>query len=284
MAEELYGLVGYPIKHSYSPLMHNAVFKTLGIQGEYRLFEIFLPELDNFIKSLDKNNIKGLNVTLPYKEKVLNFLDLSRSDENAVRIGAVNTIVKSENKLIGYNTDILGFSRHIKEYISLKDKRVAVLGAGGAARAVCYVLLQEGVKSISIFDIRREKSDSLVSLMENLFPSSSINRADSIDDLAVSEKDILINATPVGLKKEDPLIIDSMYLHSDLFVYDLIYNPNRTKLLEEAERIGCKVSNGLGMLIYQAAFSFLYFTGIDESVETIIKIMNEAITKELGNV
>jgi len=247
-----FGLIGYPVKHSLSPLMQNAAFNRLKIKAKYKLFPLQERQLKSFLNSLKKKNISGLNVTIPHKEKVLDYINGFIS-EGVRAIGAANTIVVDKNgKLKAYNTDYLGFSRHIKE-LKLMPKKVAIIGAGGAAKAVVFALIKNKAEEICIFDIDKFRSLALVSRFNKLFPECSINAVASIEELVIQQKDMLVNASPVGLKESDPLLINPAHLHKGLFVYDLIYNPVQTKLLKAAEEAGCSYSNGLGMLLYQGA-------------------------------
>jgi shikimate dehydrogenase len=274
---KIYGLIGYHLGHSLSPVMHNAAFKELNIPGKYELFEIPSKELDIFFQNLDKENIHGLNVTVPYKERVLRFIELDQESAYLKQIRAVNTIVKHNNIWKGFNTDIPGFGRHLNEVFDSKNKSVALLGAGGAARAVVYALIRKGAKEIAIYDIDKEKCASIAEMVKKLFSGFDISVVQSIEALDIKNKDLLINATPVGLKQEDPCLVGEDMLHKDIFVYDLIYNPAETKLLALAKERGAKCSNGLGMLIYQAALSFVHFTGTDASLDSIINIMRKAL-------
>jgi len=274
----IYGLIGYPIKHSLSPQMHNTAFKSLKINAEYRLFEVKPQELEDFLNNLDKNGIYGLNVTIPYKEKVLDFVILEPESFYLKQIKAVNTIVKEDKAWKGLNTDIPGFSKHLKENFNPEGKRAAILGAGGASRAVCYVLAESKAKEIVIFDIDKDKTKAVVEMIEDLFPGFNILAAPNIEDLDIINKELLVNATPIGLKESDPCLVKEEMLHKNLFVYDLIYNPAETKLLRLARKKGAKVSNGLGMLLYQGALSFKHFT----EKEPPIEIMRQALKTRSG--
>lgn len=273
----IYGLLGYPVKHSFSPAMHNAAFKALDIDAEYRLFEKKPEELDSFLNSLSKENISGLNVTIPYKEKILSFVKLNRESFYLRQIRAINTIVLEHGGWKGFNTDIPGFSRDLKENINPANKRAAILGAGGAARAVAYSLANSGARDISIYDIDKTKCQTLADMIRSLFRNFEIHPVDNIEELKIKERDLLINATPVGMKETDPCLIKEEMLHKNLFVYDLIYNPPETKLLSLAKKVGAKTSNGLGMLLYQGALSFRHFTGKAEPLE----VMRQALKEEL---
>ncbi|MCF7887444.1 MAG: shikimate dehydrogenase [Candidatus Omnitrophica bacterium] len=276
------GLLGYPVEHSLSPKMHNASFKKFNLSYHYSLYPVEFKSLDGFINSLAKNNIKGLNVTVPYKEKILPYIE--EKSEVVKKIGAANTLVIGDFKIEGFNTDFLGFSKHLKELVDPYKFKVALLGAGGAAKAVVYSLLKDKVKAISIFDIDRKKAEDLVEKAKgwatDLEINPKISQAETIEALDISKKDLLINATPVGLKQSDPLIVPENLLHKGLAVYDLIYNPAETKLLATAKGKGLRFSNGLGMLIYQGAESFLHFTGIKLEVSDVAAIMKEALAEE----
>ncbi len=282
-SEITYGLIGYPLSHSISPLLHNSALKQLSLPGRYKLFPEKPEQIDNFLVNLKNHkNLRGLNVTVPYKEKVLNFLDFQSEDVG--KAGACNTIVNEDSSLKGFNTDLGGFLKHLKELFDPLGKRVALLGAGGAARAVSYALIKENVAELAIYDIDIKKSKKLAEDIINLsgLPENiSIDWVESLDLLKTNGKDLLINATPVGLKSKDEPVIDKSFLHKELFVYDLIYNPGETKLLAAAKKIGANNSNGLGMLIYQAAESFIYFTRADNPIEEIAEIMKQAAKEKV---
>lgn len=276
---EVFGLLGYPLGHSLSPAMHNAAFHALGVEAEYKLFAVKPDEADSFLKDLSRQNISGLNVTIPYKEKALGFVSLDRSNVFLKQVGAINTIAFAEGSWKGYNTDIPGFARHLKENIDPAGKKVALLGAGGAARAVSYVLAQEKAQEIFVFDIAGEKTKSIVTMVKELFPGFSVRAADSIEQLDIRNKDILINATPVGLRPDDSLPVAPELLHKGLFVYDLIYNPQQTKLLSTAEKSGAKTANGLSMLLYQGMLSFEIWTGKKAPEQVMRQALQKASVK-----
>jgi len=245
-----YGLIGNPVQHSLSPLMHNAALARLKIKARYKLFPLEERELKAFLAGLEKKNIRGLNITIPYKETVLRLIDGNQS--SAVRvIGAANTLVIDKNgrpKL--FNTDYLGFIRHLKE-LKIKPKRAAIIGAGGASRAVCFALWKMKAEEIAIYDIDKFRSLSLMKRFNQEFTGTQVLAAGSVEELNLKDKDLLINTSPVGMKENDPLLVNPALLHPELFVYDLIYNPQETKLLKLAKESGLSYANGLGMLLYQ---------------------------------
>ena len=276
---KIYGLVGFPVKHSLSPLMHNAAFKALGISAEYKLFEVKPEELNSFLAGLDKNNISGLNVTIPYNERVMDFVELDFESYYLRQVRAVNTIVKKDGFWRGFNTDAPGFLRHLKENFDPSCKSCVILGAGGASRAIAYALTKTGAKEIAIFDIDIQKTENVCAMIDALFPKFDISCVERAENLDIKNKDILVNCTPIGMKESDSSLISKDLLHQGLFVYDLIYNPPETRLLREAKEQGAKISNGLGMLLYQGALSFEYFTGEKAPLE----IMRNALTEGVRN-
>jgi len=258
---KIYGVLGYPVKHSLSPSMHNAAFKALKIDAEYRFFEVAPSDLNKFFDALMEKGICGLNVTVPYKERVISFL--SSLSEEAKLIGAVNTIKISGKGLEGFNTDGEGFLKHLKEDLKFDPagKNIAVIGAGGAAKAVSVYLSRTRPARISIYDIDTQKAKNLVHHLKENFSIPKINAAESVEGLDIRHCELLINATPVGMKESDPCIVNEGLITDKILVYDLIYNPKETKLLKLAREKGARVSNGLGMLLYQGMVSFEFWTG-----------------------
>lgn len=275
--QQLFGLVGYPVKHSYSAFMHNAAFAHFNMDARYELFEVLPQELEIFFKeTIPKKNIKGLNVTVPHKEKACDYLDiLGGTDVKA--IGAVNTVcVSSDGSLVGYNTDAAGFAMDLENFgVVIKGKKVILLGAGGGAKAVAAALAGLLPAQLCVFDVDKEKAAQLA--RKAAFLGVHIDIADSIKDLKVEEADVLINATPVGMKAGDPLLVERNRLHKGLFVYDLIYNPYETKLLQAAKEAGCRYANGLGMLLYQGSLSFTHWTHKQAPVEIMKQALMERI-------
>jgi len=270
---KLYGLVGFPVKHSLSPCMHNAAFSALRIKAKYKLFELKSGQLEDFLRDLKKNNIGGFNVTYPYKEEILKFLSTKSSGVKA--IGAANTVVVGrDGKLKGFNTDYLGFIAHLRE-LKLKPGKVALIGAGGAAKAVCLALAKMKVVQLCIYDIDRFKALSLFKKMSSGFPETKFGVVGCLEDLNLSDKDLLVNASPVGMRQNDPCLFSAEDLHPGLFVYDLIYSPPETKLISLARQRHLDYANGLGMLLYQGVFAFKHFSRRPAPVE----IMKKALLK-----
>ncbi len=259
--QKVYGLIGYPVGHSLSPLMHNAAFAYLNINARYKLFPLKETEIKVFLSSLKTENIYGLNVTVPYKEKVILFL--ASVSKEAELIGAVNTIKVCDDRLEGFNTDGAGFIKHLNEDLNFnpQNKTIAVIGAGGAARAVSVFLCNNAPKTVSIYDVDKDKLSVLINHLKANFKNVNINAVDSLSRLNIEKSDLLVNATPIGMKESDPCLVDEKFIHKDLLVYDLIYNPAETRLLRLAKEKGARVSNGLGMLLYQGMLAFEIWTG-----------------------
>jgi shikimate dehydrogenase len=279
--KELYGLIGHPVKHSFSEVMHNAAFEYCGINARYQLFDVLPENLEKFFKNtVVEKNIRGFNITVPHKEKSISFLNGSISQ--SVRMNkAVNTVRREKDGVLsGFNTDGPGFYHDIKEQgLDLADKAILLLGAGGGAKSVATSIAARNPKKIAIFDIDIAKVKALKSILFEFFPLLKVVDLRSLDALDIAEANILINATPVGLNENDPLLVKKEWLHKDLFVYDLIYNPAQTQLLKTASEAGCRTSNGLGMLLYQGALAFEYWTGEEAPVSIMRKALEESIKK-----
>jgi shikimate dehydrogenase len=258
---QIFGVLGFPAKHSLSPKMHNAAFKALGMNARYRIFEIEPSKLKPFLSTLGKRGIHGLNVTIPYKQAVIAYI--KRTTPEARMIGAVNTVKVSQNNLYGYNTDGEGFLKHLKTDLGFdpRGKNIAILGAGGASRAVCVYLSNASPKRIVIFNRDRSKTINLMHILNMNGVCTDLIAANSLSDPRIFESDLLINTTSVGMKQSDPSLVDKKYLHPGMLVYDLVYTRKKTRLLEDAAEKGCRTANGLGMLLYQGMLSFKIWTG-----------------------
>ena len=262
---EIYGILGHPIRHTLSPLLHNAAFQALGLDGCYVAFDVKPKDLRKAIHGLAVLGVGGFNLTIPHKEKAITFLDDVTSE--AARIGAVNTVVIRQGRLIGHNTDGPGFIRAFYEEtgLLLKDKRVLLLGAGGAARAVGFHLAKQGVKSISILNRTLSRARALMRELERGFKKVDwTTKALSPEALSLifhQGIDVLINTTSVGMRPTDPSLVSREFLNRNQVVCDLVYRPIKTRLLSEAEAAGAKTVNGMGMLLYQAALAFELWTG-----------------------
>lgn len=261
------GLIGYPVEHSLSPSMHNAAFEHLALDCCYVTFSVRPELLGDAVKAIRALNLMGVNVTVPHKENVIPLLDVV--DEEASFIGAVNTILNNDGVLKGFNTDGKGFMESLKNAdIDVKDKRIVIIGAGGASRAIGFYLCKEANR-LGIADIDQEKAQRLVNDLKRV--KDNVYHIERVTDL--KDIDIVINATPIGLKDTDPSPIDIPLLTGDKIVCDLIYKD--TFLLRSARQRGCKTLNGLGMLLYQGVLAFEIWTGVKAPVE----VMREALLR-----
>jgi len=281
------GLIGDPIGHSLSTYMHNAAFRQLKLDYVYVPFNVKSKNLSEAIKGAKALNIKGLNVTIPHKIKVLNEID--EFDFMANMIGAVNTIKFEDKKSIGYNTDGIGAIKAIEEITELKNKKVIILGAGGAARSIAFQIAVSGIKELVILNRSLKKAESLIYDIQTLLKYHSGDEAEffkkanpkvkfkfgELHELEshIKDSNILINGTSVGLHpnhKVEPLA-NADIIHEDLIVNDLVYNPLETELIKEAQKAGAKTISGIKMLVYQGAESFKIWTGIEPPVDLMEK-------------
>jgi shikimate dehydrogenase len=272
-------LIGSPVEHSLSPIMHNAAFKALNLDYAYVAFNVSESQLKNAIYGIKALGIHGVNVTTPHKTTVIKFLD--RLDESAAEVKAVNTILNVDSKLIGYNTDGIGAIKALEEHgVLLKDKKVILLGAGGAARAIAFSLIKNGCKLV-IFNRTFNKAKKLVKELKKKNKKIEVScYMLSEENLKKELKDanVLINATLVGMRpKENESLVKKEFLNSSLYVFDIVYDPLETKLLKDAKSVGANVINGLEMLIHQGAASFKIWTGKDAPIE----VMRNAIRLKL---
>jgi shikimate dehydrogenase len=267
-----YYIIGYPLGHTVSPDMHNSAFSKLGLPHSYEVMEVS-PELlsDVLSNRIRKESFGGASVTIPYKIEIIKYLD--KVSESAKRIGAVNTIDYRSGVLYGYNTDASGGVRALSEsYGDLSCAKVVLLGAGGAARALAYELAPI-VDELLILNRSIDKAKSLSRQIGNNTIYNSIERQNLIESA-----NILINATPVGMSPKTCLSpVNPVHLHPDIFVYDIIYNPIKTRLLIDAEKVGCRTLSGLWMLVYQGVEAFKIWTGIEPDA----KIMYNAALSAL---
>tara|TARA_Y100000310_G_C20549492_1_gene747300 strand:- start:142 stop:999 length:858 start_codon:yes stop_codon:yes gene_type:complete len=276
------GLIGDPIEHSMSPAMHNTAFKNRGLDYVYLPFRVAKARLGEAILGVKALNIRGLNVTIPHKVSVIPLLD--ELDPLAEKIGAVNTIINNDGVLKGYNTDAHGFLRAMLEQdIEPDGKNIVMLGAGGASRAISFILAERGANLVILN--RQLELDWAVKLGNSI--SRTFGR--KVKALELNEQNltpvlrkanILVNTTSVGMRpntNETP--IPARLLESDLVVFDIVYNPVKTKLLTEAESAGAKAISGLEMLVWQGALAFEMWTGLTAPLEIMRKATIRALKK-----
>ena len=273
----LTALLGSPVAHSISPLMHNEAFQLLDLDYTYLCFEVNEETLPAAVDGLKACGIRGFNLTMPNKNKIVELLD--ELSPAARLIGAVNTVVNDDGHLTGYNTDGVGYMQAVKDAgYDITGKTITIMGAGGAATAICAQAALDGVEKIHIF--ARETSrfwDRTQKLAENInstLPCKAVlheNRDTAALAQAISESALLLNATSVGMapNTEGTIIEDTSLYHPDLIVSDVIYNPRETRFLKEAREAGCRTFNGMYMLLYQGAEAFRLWTGKEMPVKEI---------------
>jgi shikimate dehydrogenase len=282
---QLIGLLATPIGHSLSPSMHNMAFKKLGLNYAYLAFEVGNESLEDAIKGLRALNVKGFNVSMPNKTKILPFLD--ELADSAKFSGAVNTVVNDNGILIGHSTDGMGYIRNLKEHgVDIKGKKMTLIGSGGAATPIAIQAALEGLGELTIFarhdEFYSKAVENVKIINEEMKHVSCIAKLYSLENTdrlreEIRTSDILTNGTGVGMKplEEFSIIEDISMLRPDLIVTDVVYMPIRSKLLEQAESVGCQTINGIGMMIWQGAMAFELWTGKEMPVEYIQQQMFE---------
>ncbi len=255
-------LLGDPVEHSISPEMQNAALEKKKLDFVYVAFKVPEKYVEESIKGIKSLGLKGANVTIPHKSAVMKYLD--ELDEISQKIGAVNTINEENGKLKGYNTDGKGALRALRRKIGeIRGKEVLILGAGGAARAIAFTLIESGA-NLKISNRTETKANDLAAELKDKTGKSVTQIPQKSRELenSIKESDILINSTSVGMHpKTDETIVDSEMMHSNLTVMDIVYNPLKTLLLREADKAGAKTISGIEMLIQQGAESFEIWTG-----------------------
>jgi len=273
------GIIGDPIEHSLSPVMHNAAFQKLNLDFVYVAFRVKKNELREAILGARSLDVHGLNVTMPHKNAVMKYLD--EIDSTTRLIGAVNTILNDKGRLIGYNTDGAGALKALKEKgVGPEGKRLLLLGAGGAGKAIAFYVAQE-VDELKIFNRTTPKAEKLAQLLRKEFgkkiDGNSLSAEIVKDEL--EDADILINATSVGMHPDvNRSLVDPSWLRPDLCVMDIVYNPIETKLVKDARLMGAKVVSGIEMLVFQGVASFEIWT----DHQAPVKVMKEVVLKKLS--
>ncbi|PIQ09947.1 MAG: shikimate dehydrogenase [Ignavibacteriales bacterium CG18_big_fil_WC_8_21_14_2_50_31_20] len=277
---KIVGVIGHPIKHSLSPMMHNYAFNKLDLDYVYLPFDIAAANLKDALRGIVALGIKGFNVTIPHKERIVDFLD--ELSDGAKIVNAVNTVVNENGKLHGYNTDVEGIFRTLEDYKDeLRDSTVSVIGAGGAARSVIYTLINSfNVEKINIINRTTEKAESL----KDYFTSKMLFEKIKTYELAppdvteiLSKSKLIVNASSIGMMPEEDdsptTIVESF--NSNQIVFDLVYNPRKTKFLAIAESQGATILNGLKMFVEQGARAFELWTNEKMPTDRISEILNK---------
>ena len=260
---QLYCIFGNPVRHSKSPVLHNACFKRHQINAVYLAFEI--DEISKGIAAMRSLNIKGASVTIPFKESIMDHLDWI--DDDALSIGAVNTVVNQQGKLSGFNTDYKAAIAPLKPF-GIKNKRIGIIGAGGAAQAVAYGIHREKGDLVIVNRDKERGRNLALKYKADFIPMDQANKMDDIN------LDIIINTTSIGMHPDiDNLSFPSTHIQSRMVVMDIVYNPLKTKLLSEAQKKGCTIIDGLSMFLHQGAAQFKIWTGIFPDIKLIRKTL-----------
>lgn len=273
----LVAVVANPIKHSISPFIHNSAFEATNTNGVYLAWEVDATELAETVANIRRYQMYGINLSMPYKEQVIPYLD--QLSEEACLIGAVNTVVNREGTLIGYNTDGKGFFKSLLSF-KISRKRVVLLGAGGAAKAILAQAILDGVSQISVF-VRSSSMEKTRPYLEKIQNATGF-RVDlfALEDIqelqdSITQADLLVNATSVGMDGSSQPIPTSIVLPEKLMVADVIYQPFETPFLKWAKEQGNQSINGLGMLLYQAAEAFELWTGKEMPTDQIWELLKQ---------
>jgi shikimate dehydrogenase len=281
-------LLAHPAGHSLSPAMHNAAFRYLSLGGHYEAVDVAPEDLAAIVQSLRESDVYGANVTIPHKLAVMPMMD--KLSKAAKTIGAVNTIVNQDGELIGHNTDGAGFLQGLEdEKVYLRKKVAVMLGAGGAARAIAYALLNSGVAKLWIYNRTLEKANELVKEFARV-GSAAVLKEEELPFI-IRQAEILVNTTSVGMERSDikdggvtpnesPL--PDGLLPKQGFVCDIIYRPTKTKLLHDAREANLKIQNGLPMLVYQGAEAFRLWTGQEAPAHVMMEAAKNALQKAEG--
>ena len=273
----LVAVVANPIKHSISPFIHNSAFEATNTNGVYLAWEVDATELAETVANIRRYQMYGINLSMPYKEQVIPYLD--QLSEEACLIGAVNTVVNREGTLIGYNTDGKGFFKSLPSF-KISRKRLVLLGAGGAAKAILAQAILDGVSQISVF-VRSSSMEKTRPYLEKIQNATGFRvdlfALEDVQDLQdnITQADLLVNATSVGMDESSQPIPTSIVLPEKLLVADVIYQPFETPFLKWARNQGNQSINGLGMLLYQAAEAFELWTGKEMPTDQIWELLKQ---------
>lgn len=274
-----FAVLGHPIGHTLSPVMHNAALGALGWDAIYLAFDVKPDRLMAVLPAMRSMGFGGVNLTIPHKEVA--FRGLERLDESARLLGAVNTVQFAEEGMVGHNTDGYGFLRAIEEAFGsgVKGDTVFVLGSGGAGRAVALTAAREGARRITLADLDRERCERVAGEIRGLFPAVDVQLAATPYDQVAAARvaDLVVQATPVGMKAEDPSPLEPEAFQRDQRAFDLIYHCSKTPFMKAALAGGARASNGLGMLLHQGARAFHIWTGVEPPVDVMRKALEVSV-------
>ena len=276
---QLYGILGNPVNHSLSPLIHNTLFEKYKINAAYMAFQVETNCLGLAFEAMRAMGMRGANITIPFKEAAVNFIDEIPEDADRC-VGAINTVVNRKGRLHGYNTDVTGFLAALKEELGFNPeaKKILVLGAGGAARSVVFALARAHADEIIIHNRTVKRAEGLSDYVSEYFPKTEIDVIFDLDSAGKKKPDLVVNATSFGMRENEASPFNLESLTHQASVYDLIYTPVETPFLKQAKKLGYPHANGLGMLAAQAALSFELWTGKKEGVrETMLAALKQCI-------
>lgn len=272
-------LLGHPVAHSKSPEMMNRAFQEAGLPYIYAAFDVAPEKLGDAVRGLRALGVRGWNVTIPHKVAIMEWLD--EVEETARAIGAVNTVVNDNGRLVGYNTDGAGYLHSLRDEtgLDITAQRVLLLGAGGAARAVGHALATAGVRHITVANRTKEKAEELAAHLRQWTATDTVGLADL--NRVMEETTLLVQTTSVGMHPHvDEIPIDPSCLHDRLIVSDLIYRPKWTRLLQEAKERGARIHFGLGMLLYQAVLAFEHWMGRPAPIALMREVLETSLQGE----
>jgi len=268
MIEKKYGIIGKPLSHSFSPMLHNFWFKKYKINASYSLIEVEVDQIENIINKIRKKELQGINVTVPYKQVVIPFLDLIIND--AKETSSVNTIyLNNEDKIVGDNTDVYGFEQAFINKLNNNDlieKKILIIGAGGVTHSVIFALAKKKIKQIFISNRTIKKAEDI----KKKFPFIEVVIWENINDKS-EDADIIINATSLGMKGGRDFKEVFKKFKSSLVYYDVIYNPAETMMIKNFKKQEVKTFNGLEMFIYQGQKSFFLWNKINPELDEELK-------------
>lgn len=279
---KVYSVIGHPVSQSFSPKIHNYLFEKYGIDAVYVSYDVDLNHVKEGIDGIRHLGIMGTNVTIPHKIEVMKYLD--EIDEKAKLFGAVNTIKNVNGKLYGYNTDGTGLTKSLKDSSgeTIEDKRVLIIGAGGACRSIAMQLAMERAASIEIVNRSIEKAEVIVKSINSHFDTKAIASSKTITQKDIDDIDIIINTTPIGMGTDECPIDTSLIPPKNMIIADAVYKPHETAFIKWGLKHDLKIAYGIQMLINQGVHSFSIWTGIDPTLEdtkNILKIFLEQQNK-----
>jgi len=273
-----FAVLGHPIGHTLSPVMHNASFESLDLDAIYLAFDVHPHRLMDVLMAMRDLGFQGVNLTVPLKE--IAFAALTHLDESAKVLGAVNTVAFASDGMIGHNTDGYGFLQAMEEHFgpSIRGEAVCVLGTGGAGRAVAIVCARQGATRIALSDVDEARARKVADEIAGSYPGVSVTVVGPSSQAdAAKDSDVIVQSTPVGMKADDPSLLTSTAFHEGQKVFDLIYMYPETALLKTARESGAQTANGLGMLLHQGARAFGIWTGTEPSIQAMRHALEKAV-------